>query len=155
VTEKTAKKPLTRFGEFELLKAIAIMGLPAVHVMEEAIEGGAASPGVMRFGTAIIGLCAFGPSVFMICMGFGIGGGKTSPDAIRRNGIQFLLIGAILNIFRWLLPGILQSIVLHTNLIEDVKFCLQSDIYYFVGIFFIFYSFMKKRKITPAGMILM
>lgn len=28
------KKPLTRFGEFELLKAIAIIGLPAIHVMD-------------------------------------------------------------------------------------------------------------------------
>ena len=34
------KKPLTRFGEFELLKAIAIIGLPAIHVMEEILEGG-------------------------------------------------------------------------------------------------------------------
>lgn len=68
------KKPLTRFGEFELLKAIAILGLPAVHIMEEAIEAGYAGAGLTQFGQAIIGLCAFGPSVFMICMGFGIGG---------------------------------------------------------------------------------
>ena len=119
------KTPLTRFGEFELLKAIAIIGLPAIHLMEEAIEGGFASPELMKFGSLIIGLCAFGPSVFMMCMGFGIGGGKTSADGIRRNGIQFLLIGAILNIFRWLIPGIIQSITIHTKLIEDVQFCLQ------------------------------
>ena len=67
------KKPLTRFGEFELLKAIAIMGLPAVHLMEEAMEGGFASNGLTKFGTGIVGLCAFGPSVFMMCMGFGMG----------------------------------------------------------------------------------
>ena len=149
-----AKKPLTRFGEFELLKAIAILGLPAVHLMEEAIEGGFASPGLMRFGTMIIGLCAFGPSVFMMCMGFGIGGGKTSADGIRRNGIQFLLIGALLNIFRWFIPGVIQMLAIHTNLIEDINFCLQSDIYYFVGLFFILYSFLKKIDVTPAGMIL-
>ena len=148
------KKPLTRFGEFELLKAIAIMGLPAVHIMEEALEAGYASPGLTHFATAVIGLCAFGPSVFMICMGFGIGGGRTSADGIRRNGIQFLLIGAILNLFRWLLPGILSTIVLHEPLIDDVDFCLQSDIYYFVGIFLIFYSFFKKWKISTAGLLM-
>lgn len=148
------KKPLTRFGEFELLKAMAIAGLPAVHIMEEAIEAGAASPGLMRLGTGIIGLCAFGPSVFMICMGFGIGGGRTSADGIRKNGIQFLLIGAIMNVFRWLIPGILQFYTLHTRLIEDIDFCLQSDIYYFVGIFFIFYSFLKKWKIDTAGLLM-
>ena len=147
------KTPLTRFGEFELLKAIAIIGLPAIHLMEEAIEGGFASPELMKFGSLIIGLCAFGPSVFMMCMGFGIGGGKTSADGIRRNGIQFLLIGAILNIFRWLIPGIIQSITIHTKLIEDVQFCLQSDIYYFVGLFFILYSFLKKKNISSEGMI--
>ncbi|MBP3799784.1 MAG: hypothetical protein ILA19_02255 [Bacilli bacterium] len=148
-----SKKPFIRFGEFELLKAIAIIGLPAVHLMEESLEGGYASAGLTSFGTMIIGLCAFGPSVFMMCMGFGIGGGKTSAEGIRKNGIQFLLIGAILNIVRWLIPGIIQMLTINTNLIEDLKFCLQSDIYYFVGLYFIFYSFLKKRNITPSGMI--
>lgn len=148
------KKPLTRFGEFELLKAIAIIGLPAVHVMEEAMEGGYASPGLMHFGLLIVGLCAFGPSVFMMCMGFGIGGGRTSPDAIRRNGIQFLLIGGLLNLFRWLLPGIIQMAVIHTRLSEDICFCLQSDIYYFVGTFYIFYSYLKRWKIQTPGVVM-
>jgi len=150
----TKKQPLTRFGEFELLKAIAILGLPLVHVMEEALEAGYASPGLTSFGSAIIGLCAFGPSVFMICMGFGLGGNRTSPAAIRRNGIQFLLIGAILNVFRWFLPGILSAAVLHTRLIEDINFCLQSDIYYFVGLFHIFYSFMKQLKVKTPGLLM-
>lgn len=83
---------------------MAILGLPLVHVMEEAIEAGVASDSLTAFGYGIIGLCAFGPSVFMICMGFGIGG-KVAPDSVRRTGIQFLLIGAILNVVRWLIPG--------------------------------------------------
>lgn len=148
------KKPLTRFGEFEFLKALAIMGLPAVHVMEEALEAGAASPSLTFMAGGIIGLCAFGPSVFMLCMGFGVGGGRTTADGIRRNGIQFLLIGALLNIFRWLIPGILQAVTIHTPLIEDFDFCLESDIYYFVGIYYIFYSFMKKWKVTTARLLM-
>lgn len=147
------KKPLTRFGEFELLKAIAIIGLPVVHVMEEAMEAGYASPGLMNFGNAILGLCAFGPSVFMLCMGFGLGGNRTSADSIRRNGIQFLLIGALLNIFRWALPGVLSALTIHTPIIEDINFCLQSDIYYFVGIFYIFYSFLKQWKVQTIGLV--
>lgn len=154
--EKAAvrKQPLTRFGEFELLKALAIVGLPLVHVMEEAVEAKYASAGLIHFGFAIYGLCVFGPSIFMICMGFGLGGNRTSADAIRRNGIQFLLIGALLNIFRWLLPGILSALTIHTPLIEDINYCLVSDIYYFVGIFYIFYSFMKQWKISTGGLIL-
>lgn len=148
------KKPLTRFGEFELLKAMAILGLPLIHVMEEALEAGMASSALESFGYGIIGLCAFGPSVFMICMGFGIGGGKVTPDSIRRTGIQFLLIGAILNVVRWLIPGIVQSLVIGTNLIEDVDFCLQSDIYYFAGLFFVAYSFLKKWNCTTPQLLL-
>ena len=148
------KKPLTRFGEFELLKAIAIIGLPAVHLMEESMEKGFASPGLARFGNAILVLCAFGPSVFMICMGFGIGGGRTSPKNIRANGIQFLVIGMLLNIFRWLLPGLLRSVVLQRNMMQDVDFCLQSDIYYFTGLYFILYSYFKQWKIPISGIIM-
>ena len=151
---KAKKKPLTRFGEFELLKAIAILGLPAVHLLEEAVEGGFANPSLMKFGTFVIGLCAFGPSVFMICMGFGIGGGRNKPDGIMRNGIQFLLIGAILNVFRWLIPGIIQSIVVDKNIWDDVEFCLESDIYYFVGLFYIFYSILLRLKIQTPGLLL-
>ena len=152
-TESVKKKPLTRFGEIELLKAIAILCLPLVHVMEEAIENGYASAGLMDFGNAIIGLCAFGPSVFMICMGFGIGGGKSSSAAVARNGIQFLLIGGYLNFFRWFIPGLIQKFAIHTPLIKDINYCLQSDIYYFVGTYLVLYSFLKKRNVNAYGML--
>ncbi|MCR5624477.1 MAG: hypothetical protein K6G11_04445 [Lachnospiraceae bacterium] len=148
------KKPLVRFGEFDLLKAMAILGLPAVHIMEEAMEAGVATKGLIEFSTPIIGLCVFGPSLFMICMGFGIGGSAASPKIIRKNGIQFLLIGAILNIVRWFIPGVIESIVTGDKLVDDISFCLVSDIYYFVGLFFIAYSFLKKLKLDTAGIML-
>jgi len=150
-----SRKPLTRFGEFEFLKALAIIGLPLVHVMEEAMDANLASPALEAFGTSILGLCVFGPSIFMICMGFGIGGGKTSVESIKKSGIQFLLIGAILNVFRWLIPGIIKSLVLKTPLIEDIDLCFQSDIYYFVGIFFVFYSYLRKWNMTTPGLLVL
>ncbi|GEM_PF-361669 len=153
-TPAEGKKPLTRFGEFEFLKALAIIGLPLVHVMEEAMDANLVSPSLEAFGTSILGLCVFGPSIFMICMGFGIGGGKTSEASIKKTGIQFLLIGAMLNVLRWLIPGIIKSIVLKTPLIEDIDLCFQSDIYYFVGIFFVFYSVLKRCRISTAGLLL-
>lgn len=130
------------------------MGLPAILLMEEALEAGYASPGLQALGDFIIGLCAFGPSFFMICMGFGIGGGRSSADSIRKIGIQFLLIGAILNLFRWLLPGIISHFVLNTRLIDDINFYLQSDIYYSAGLFYIFYFFIKKRKLSTASLLM-
>ena len=65
---KEKKKPLTRFGEFELLKAIAIVGLPTVHVMEMLSDYGYATDSVMKLKDQIIGLCAFGPSIFMMSL---------------------------------------------------------------------------------------
>ena len=44
--------------------------------------------------------------------------------------------------------------MIHTPLIEDVNFCLQSDIYYFAGIFFVVHSYFKKWKIQTPGLIL-
>ena len=43
----TKKRTGHRFGEFELLKAIAVIGLPAVHIMEEGVSGGVVSSGVL------------------------------------------------------------------------------------------------------------
>ncbi len=153
--EKMEKKqPLVRFGEFELLKALAILGLPLVHVMEEAMEANMASPSLIKFGSAVIGLCVFGPSIFMICMGFGIGGGTTRASSIRKTGIQFLIIGALLNIVRWLIPGIISAVTIHTRLLSDIDYCLQSDIYYFVGLFFILYSFLKQINASSTQLLL-
>ena len=150
---KEKKKPLTRFGEFELLKAIAIVGLPTVHVMEMLSDYGYATDSVMKLKDQIIGLCAFGPSIFMMCMGFGIGGGKNQPDKIRKQGVQFILIGALLNILRFIIPGAVGSIVAEYKFLDFVDFSLQSDIYYFVGIFFLFYSLMLKLKIKTPDLI--
>ena len=45
-------------------------------------------------------------------------------------------------------------IVIHTPLHVDIEFCLQSDIYYFVGTFFVFYSFLKRLKIQAPGVLM-
>lgn len=140
-------KSLPRFSEFEFLKALAIIGLPLVHVMEDAISEGLASGPLKSFGLGIVGLTAFGPSVFMICMGFGIGGGRMSGDSIRKTGIQFLLISLMLNFVRGLLPGVVRQLALGDGFYESFLYFLQSDIYSFVGLFLFCYSFFKKRQI--------
>lgn len=148
------KKPLTRFGEFELMKAIAILGLPAVHLMEEAISGELATDGLLWLQSLIVGLCIIGPSVFMICMGFGLGGSATPPKKILKNGLRFLFIAMLLNVCRWLLPGIMQLIVMNDPLKDDVLLFLQSDIYCFVGFFYVFYALMRMCKVKSFGLLL-
>ena len=151
--ETASRVPAVRFLEFDLLKAIAIVGLPMVHILEELAEIYIASPELLSLMDVILVLCAFGPTVFMICMGFGIGGGKTSAKSIKQTGLQFLIIGFLLNVVRWLLPGVITGIVLGESIMEDVCYLFASDIYFFVGLFYLFYAFLKKHKISTVKLI--
>ena len=149
----TRKQSGHKFAEFDLLKAFAVLGLPAVHLMEEGIEADIVSNGVLNLEIAIVALSIVGPSVFMMCMGFGLGGTRTSPQSSLRQGLRFLSLGSILNVLCWLLPGILQVVVLGDPLLDDIEYCLMSDIYYFVGFFHIFYALIRKLKINTLGLV--
>lgn len=142
-----------KFGEFEFMKAIAILGLPAVHLLEEGILFGFLSEGVMRLEAAVVALCILGPSIFMICMGFNLGGAPTRPHVLLKQGVQFLMLGMILNILRWFLPGFIYWAMTGDPLIDDIAYCLVSDIYFFVGLFHIFYALIRKLNINTPGLI--
>ena len=149
-----SKKRAHKFGEFELMKAIAILGLPAVHLLEEGLLYEYVSEGVMRLETAIVALCILGPSIFMICMGFNLGGTPTPPHILFKQGVQYLALGAILNVLRWLLPGLIYWGLFADPLIDDIGYCLVSDIYFFVGLFHIFYSLLQKLNVKTPGLII-
>ena len=139
-----------RFGEFELMKAFAILGLPIVHLIEEGIYNNYVSESVYKLEAFIVALCIVGPSIFMMCMGFGIGGTRNTPRGIMKQGFRFLALGAILNLIRWILPGLLLFLVHGTSMAEDIFYFFASDIYYFVGIFYLFYALMLKLKLTTS-----
>ena len=84
------EKRIHRFGEFDLLKALAILGLPAVHILEEGMYNNVVSDGVTSLEAVIVALCIIGPSVFMICMGFSMGGTRSSPYSLMKQGFRFL-----------------------------------------------------------------
>ena len=149
------EKSTPRFLEFEFLKALAMLGLPLVHTMEAALYEELATESLAAFGERLFLLDAFGPSVFMICMGFGIGGGRVSAASTRRTGVRFLLINALLNLLRWFLPGLVEALAIGTDPYVDFCYCFESDIYFFVGLFFILYSFMMKRKNASFRMLLL
>ena len=137
-----------KFGEFDLMKAIAVLGLPIVHLLEEGIYGNYVSQEVYKLEEFIVALCIVGPSIFMMCMGFSMGGARNSPKSLARQGIRFLSLGAILNLVRWILPGLLLWIVQGIPISEEIILFLVSDIYFFVGIFCLFYALMRKLKLN-------
>ena len=142
-----------KFGEFDLMKALAVLGLPIVHLLEEGIYEEYASPGVYKLEAFIVALCIIGPSIFMICMGFGFGGSRNSPYSLAKQGLRFLSLGAILNLVRWILPGLLLWAVHGESMSEDIRDFLVSDIYFFVGIFCLFYALMLKLKLRTSEIV--
>ena len=149
-TNLVKKKRIHKFGEFDLMKAIAVLGLPIVHLLEEGIYENYVSQNVHKLESLIVALCIVGPSIFMMCMGFGLGGARSSPKSMLKMGFRFLALGAILNLVRFIIPGFLLWVVHGTSMVEEICYFLVSDIYYFVGVFFLFYAFMRKLKLgTP------
>ena len=143
-----------RFGEFDLMKAFAILGLPIVHLLEEGIFNDYVSEDVHKLEAFIVALCIVGPSIFMMCMGFGIGGTHNTPRGIMRQGVMFLSLGAILNLVRWVLPALVLFFVHGISMSEDIFFFFASDIYYFVGFFYLFYALMLKLKLSTPWILL-
>lgn len=146
-TMSLTNKRIHKFGEFDLMKALAILGLPIVHLLEEGIYNDYVSENVYKLEAFIVALCIIGPSIFMMCMGFSMGGSRNSYSSTLRQGLRFLTLGAILNLLRWVLPGLLLFAVHRESMVDEILDLLSSDIYYFVGIFLIFYAFMLKLRL--------
>lgn len=153
-TDTLANKRIYKFGEFELMKAIAVLGLPIVHLLEEGIFDNYVSESVRHLEAFIVALCIVGPSIFMMCMGFSMGGLRNTYKSTLRQGIRFLMLGALLNLIRWVLPGLLLYAVRGDSMVDDICYFLSSDIYYFVGIFLIFYALMLKLKLKTSWILM-
>ena len=149
-----SNKRIHKFGEFDLMKAIAILGLPIVHLLEEGISWNYVSQEVYKLEAFIVALCIVGPSIFMMCMGFSMGGARNSPKSLAKQGLRFLSLGAILNLLRWILPGLLLWAVHGDPISDDIIYFLVSDIYFFVGIFCLFFALMRKIKLNTLEMLL-
>ena len=147
-TNSITNNRIHKFGEFDLMKAIAVLGLPVVHLLEEGIYGNYVSQEVYKLEAFIVALCIVGPSIFMMCMGFSMGGARNTPKSLAKQGLRFLSLGAILNLARWILPSLVLFIVQGEPMTEGIYDFLVSDIYFFVGIFCLFFALMKKLKLT-------
>ena len=153
-TDTLANKRIYKFGEFELMKAIAVLGLPIVHLLEEGIFDNYVSESVRHLEAFIVALCIVGPSIFMMCMGFSMGGLRNTYKSTLRQGLRFLMLGALLNLIRWILPGLLLYAVRGDSMVDDICYFLSSDIYYFVGIFLVFYALMLKLKLKTSWILM-
>jgi hypothetical protein len=89
----------------------------------------------------------------MICMGFGMGGVRSSPHSLVNQGLRFLLLGAVLNIVRSVLPAFILWAVKGEPMLKEASFFFASDIYYFVGFFCLFYALIRKLNFKTPGLV--
>ncbi len=137
-------------SEWDIIKGIAALGLPFVNVILTFILCEQISDTTMSFCNLILVLTVFGPSVFMICMGIKLQ--KTDdPNLLLRYGKGMLFIALLLNLLRTIIPSILVVAVVGSSVDHLVSYLFLSDIYQFVGLFYILLALFRKAKISLAG----
>jgi len=141
------EKPV--LGAFSVMKAVAMLGMPFVHIIELYEYGGVLGTELAALRDIITGLTVFGPSIFMVCMGLGLSH-KSPPRNIRKQGIQMLLINTGLNLIRFTIPELFLLAMGHIDPMDMVQHLLASDIYFFVGLFYILLSFVCERRCSSV-----
>lgn len=152
-----AETKASRFKEIEICKACAMLGLPLVHTFEAFNDFYTIEPSAVSFCHFFIALTILGPSIFMICMGFGMASENSCSKASHyfKHGFQFLLIAFILDLIRYGIPLIIDSFATNSSIFEffDSKM-FYSDIYSFVGFYLIFLSILKKYNFSDYSIFL-
>lgn len=151
--EQTSTKP--RFYELDVTRAFAVLLLPLIHVFEEMVLT-SASAGVTLNppGFSLVELLnILAPSVFMILLGMNIAfSGEKTPAQYFKKGLFFYVLELALNVVRFMIPTIAYAIATKDLpfFLDYLKFMFISDIYAFVGLFFMLYALLKKLKLDDT-----
>ncbi|HCS67317.1 MAG TPA: hypothetical protein DIW34_03685 [Oribacterium sp.] len=130
--------------ELDIAKGFAILFMIWVHTAETFSAG-------TGLGYAIVDNFLGGPfaaPVFMVCMGIGMRyGRKTSAKDFAKRGIELLVIGLMLNVFRYVLPLLIgYALSGETLFLNTFTFLFGVDILEFAGLAFLFFALAKKLK---------
>jgi len=141
------------FEAFNVLKVIAMIGMPFVHILENYEIIGELSAEGFQFKDSIYALTVFGPSVFMFCMGLGMSK-DTSPERLFKRGVQMLIINLFFTIVRMSIPEMVAVAVSIDSWMDLFCKTFQSDIYSFVGFFYIFRALVIKLKLSAEKLLI-
>ena len=155
MSEATQTKPAkrTRFEEFDIGRAVAILGLPVVHVLEEGDALGLYAPGFVDAHVFLLALSALGAPLFMACMGANMVFTRhATPRELARRGVMLLVMGVLLNVARFGLPDLIFGSISGQHLALEwwpleVAGC---DIYDFAGLCFLAFALFKKLDLKPS-----
>lgn len=142
---------MKRVFEIDLIKVLALILMPMSHIYEEFGVNYNLMKNIPNNVNEQLGLLFMnGPTLFMICLGFGIIFSKNStPKKLMIRGLSLFVIEAILNIFRFILPYSVVSFFTKNVAYfkESLELFVLSDILPFAGFAFIFFALVKKWKI--------
>ncbi len=140
------KNVTKQFNSFEVIKGLVLLGIPTAHITQRCIAS-EMDQMILYISPYIFLFAVLGAPIFMICSGFKIGIQKNYKSLLK-NGIFFLLIGLIYNIFIFFIPQLIEDVFLNKNIINDIDLCFYGVIYNFIGLFYIFYAILIKHKVS-------
>ena len=119
-----------RQKEIDLIKAVSIIMMIITHCIEELFVYEGHLPSVI-----IVDVLnrTIGASAFMICMGIGIVYAKSkAPKTYLQRGLSLLIVGQVLNLFRYALPYGIDYLVTGEETSRKLAFLVfSSDIMQF------------------------
>lgn len=140
-----------RQKELDLAKGLAVIFMIWQHILGvfEVPHYG----GLEDFAVSILG-SPFAAPVFMFTMGMGIAySRKNQASDLFKRGVQLFLMGFALNIFRWMIPEAVQTLIARDGYNPTALHnFLMMDILQFAGLAFMFMAAVKKFKL-PAQMV--
>ncbi len=135
-----------RQGELDIVKGLAIIFMIWCHVYRE-LGADTTSFGGMMVDSILGG--PFAAPMFMISMGVGICySRKNTPEQFFKRGGLLLLLGYGLNVARFVIPQIVVSLILGSQVFTEelLSDFMQVDILQFAGCAFILIGLAKKFK---------
>ncbi len=146
-----AKKDVNtlRQFEFDMAKAICILGMVFVHCFEELTVESAAGTSSLFYIFVIVLDSIFGASTFMMCMGLGISYSfKGDANKLIVRGAKIFAFGYILNIFREGLLAILGVTIVGLPITYAIVLLICDDIMQFAGLALMLFGLLKKLKFS-------
>ena len=148
-TEETNCKRQT---ELDIAKGFSIIFMIWVHTMEIFSNGEGIANGIVEniFGSP------FAAPVFMVCMGIGLRySKKQSASNLAKRGIDLLIIGLLVNVFRYVLPLLIRYALTGEDFyLNTYNFLFGVDVLEFAGLAFLFFALAKKCSISDGWLVI-
>lgn len=139
-----------RQHEIDLLKAFSIIMMIITHCIDDLYPNYEES--IVSCVINDVLAQTVGAAGFMICMGIGIAyAAHSSSKVYVSRGLGLLVIGQVLNLFRYALPSLILYGATGNEGMRDMGFLTFSgDILQFAGLFFVFMGLFSMMKLKPA-----